>query len=290
MASAGRGQAAARTSPVGSAAERASAEGDRRARRVAVESGRWGSERWSPWASFRDGPRWAAMGRDGPRWAASGPRDATRMVAPGEYKNRPETKKGQLRTPANPRCLCDDSLKRLCQKAGTCTVDASLSGAREVSPMRLLVQCPACRRQYDATQRQIGSQFRCHCGEVVTVQRPKGHEARVVRCSACGAARGDDNPDRCPYCQASFTLHERDLNTVCPHCLALVSDQARFCHHCGGGLAPELDAGGEIRSRLPGLSRPPLAPQPANRRGEVSRSSNAVRVPGSGSVMMPSAS
>jgi Zn-finger nucleic acid-binding protein len=111
--------------------------------------------------------------------------------------------------------------------------------------MRLLVQCPECKRQYDATKRAVGSRFRCHCGEVVTVQRPKGHEARVVRCSSCGAARGDEDATRCPYCHSSFTLHERDLNTVCPHCLALVSDRARFCHHCGTGLAPELDAGGE---------------------------------------------
>jgi Zn-finger nucleic acid-binding protein len=117
--------------------------------------------------------------------------------------------------------------------------------------MRLLVQCPECQRQYDATQRQIGSRFRCHCGAVVTVQQPKGHEARVVRCSSCGAARGDDHADRCAYCHSSFTLHERDLNTVCPHCLALVSDRARFCHHCGTGLAPELDAGGETDLTCP---------------------------------------
>jgi Zn-finger nucleic acid-binding protein len=34
-------------------------------------------------------------------------------------------------------------------------------------------------------------------------------------------------------------LHERDLHTVCPKCLTRVSDQARFCHHCGTRLAPE---------------------------------------------------
>jgi Zn-finger nucleic acid-binding protein len=71
-----------------------------------------------------------------------------------------------------------------------------------------------------------------------------------VRCSACGAAR-TDNAERCPYCQAEFTLHERDLDTVCPHCFALVSDQARFCHHCGGGLVPELDAGAATRLLCP---------------------------------------
>jgi Zn-finger nucleic acid-binding protein len=37
-------------------------------------------------------------------------------------------------------------------------------------------------------------------------------------------------------------LHERDLDTVCPNCLALVSSQARFCHHCGTRLAAETVA------------------------------------------------
>lgn len=117
-------------------------------------------------------------------------------------------------------------------------------------PMRLLVACPECHRQYDASRRRPGSRFRCHCGHVVLVQQPPGHDARVVRCSACGAARPDPAAC-CPYCQAEVTLHERDLNTVCPHCLARVSDRARFCHHCGTGLVPELDAGAETALLCP---------------------------------------
>jgi Zn-finger nucleic acid-binding protein len=104
--------------------------------------------------------------------------------------------------------------------------------------MRLLVECSECHRQYDASRRPVGSSFRCHCGHVVEVTRPAGHDARVQRCTACGAARPDGAAE-CPYCGAAFTLHERDLDTVCPHCLALVSDQAKFCHHCGTELAPE---------------------------------------------------
>jgi len=73
----------------------------------------------------------------------------------------------------------------------------------------------------------------------------------MVRCSSCGAARLEGTT-RCPYCESEFTLHERDLNTVCPHCLALVSDRARFCHHCGTGLVPELDAGTESELLCPG--------------------------------------
>jgi Zn-finger nucleic acid-binding protein len=116
--------------------------------------------------------------------------------------------------------------------------------------MRLLAACPQCHRQYDASRRRIGSRFRCHCGHVVVVHQPQGHEARVVRCSSCGAAR-PDKAACCPFCRSEFTLHERDLNTVCPHCLALVSDRARFCHHCGTGLVPELDAGQDTELLCP---------------------------------------
>src|SRR5687767_12973887 len=127
---------------------------------------------------------------------------------------------------------------------------AWLTIRRREFPMRLLVECSECSQQYDATRRRIGSRFRCHCGSVITVEQPNGHDAAVVRCSACGAARaGDDG--QCPYCDSEFTLHERDLHTVCPRCLAIVSDRARFCHHCGTGLVAELDAGTHSESRCP---------------------------------------
>lgn len=110
--------------------------------------------------------------------------------------------------------------------------------------VRLIVACGKCQRQYDATGKCPGRRFRCHCGEVVTIQRPKGHDAGVVRCSSCGAPR-DEGSAACKFCGADFTLHERDLNTVCPQCLSRVSDRARFCHHCATPLVPELAAGDE---------------------------------------------
>jgi Zn-finger nucleic acid-binding protein len=116
--------------------------------------------------------------------------------------------------------------------------------------MRLLVACPECRRQYDATRRAIGSRFRCHCGALVDVKEPVGHDARVVRCSSCGAPRHEQS-ESCPFCGSDFTLQERDLHTVCPHCLAWVSDQARFSHHCGTGLVPELECGAETSFACP---------------------------------------
>jgi Zn-finger nucleic acid-binding protein/ribosomal protein L40E len=108
--------------------------------------------------------------------------------------------------------------------------------------MRLLVACSNCERQYDASGRKPGSRFRCHCGEVVVVEEPKGHDASVVRCSSCGAPR-EERAAGCRFCGADFTLRERDLHTVCPKCLARVSDRARFCHHCGQKLMPEAVAG-----------------------------------------------
>ena len=108
--------------------------------------------------------------------------------------------------------------------------------------MRLIVACKKCRRQYDATGRSPGSRFRCRCGAVVTVEEPKGHDAAVVRCSSCGAPR-EKGATSCRFCEADFTLHERDLDTVCPKCLARVSGRAKFCHHCGIRLVPESVAG-----------------------------------------------
>jgi len=104
--------------------------------------------------------------------------------------------------------------------------------------MRLLVACSKCQRQYDATARDVGSRFRCRCGEVLTVSQPEGHDSAVVRCASCGAPRREGS-QRCEFCNADFTLHEQDLDTICPSCFARVSDRARFCDHCGKPLAAE---------------------------------------------------
>lgn len=116
--------------------------------------------------------------------------------------------------------------------------------------MRSIVACPKCRRQYDAAGRKPGSRFRCLCGRVMTVRQPQGHDARVVRCSSCGAPR-EEGSDRCKFCGADFTVHELDLNTVCPKCLARVSDRAKFCHYCGVRIMPEMAAGDATALRCP---------------------------------------
>jgi len=108
--------------------------------------------------------------------------------------------------------------------------------------MRILVACDKCKRRYDASKREVGSHFHCLCGEKLTVQAPRGHEATVVRCSSCGSPR-EQGVNKCGFCSADFTIHERDLHTVCPACLTRVSDKAKFCSHCGATLAAETVAG-----------------------------------------------
>lgn len=108
--------------------------------------------------------------------------------------------------------------------------------------MRHLVACPACHQQYDASGRPWGSRFRCLCGQSLRVPRPNFHDAAVVRCSSCGAPR-EEQALSCRFCSADFTLHERDLQTICPGCMARVSDRARFCHHCATPLLAALPAG-----------------------------------------------
>ncbi len=114
--------------------------------------------------------------------------------------------------------------------------------ATPVEALRHLVRCDVCARQYDGSAQQPGDRFHCLCGELLTVPPRRSHEAAVVRCSACGGVRARDER-RCGFCGAGFTLHERDLHTVCPGCLARISDRARFCHHCGIGIAVAGNAG-----------------------------------------------
>ena len=117
-------------------------------------------------------------------------------------------------------------------------------------PLRFLVACPGCSRQYDATGRAVGSAISCSCGETVTVPQPRAHDAAVVRCSSCGAPRTGQEAV-CRFCSSEFTVHERDLNTICPGCMARVSGRARFCHHCSTPILPSQAAAAENGARCP---------------------------------------
>lgn len=122
--------------------------------------------------------------------------------------------------------------------------------SRADAGVRRLVACPRCALQYDVSGRPVGAQFHCSCGETLTVGAATPHEAAVVRCSSCGAPRGGA-VSTCGYCGADFTLHERDLHTICPDCTTRISDRARYCHHCGTLIAPVASAGFETARACP---------------------------------------
>jgi len=116
--------------------------------------------------------------------------------------------------------------------------------------MRHLVACSVCKRQYDATGRDPGDRFHCHCGQEIETPAPRPHSASVVRCSSCGATR-QSTAAACGHCGSDFTLHERDLHTICPGCMARVSDRATYCHHCALHLDPQGSAGDITTSTCP---------------------------------------
>ncbi len=119
-----------------------------------------------------------------------------------------------------------------------------------IDNLRRLAICQSCKRQWDASGHDGGSRFRCTCGELVEVPEPSPQEAAVVRCSSCGGARAKGDRT-CAHCGADFTLHERDLHTICPHCTTRISDRSRFCHACGKSIAPEQRIGAVAREKCP---------------------------------------
>jgi DNA-directed RNA polymerase subunit RPC12/RpoP len=88
-----------------------------------------------------------------------------------------------------------------------------------------LVACPNCHRQYDAAALAVGARFRCRCGQSITVPEIQARDAAVVRCASCGAAR-EGGAMSCTFCGSDFTIHDQDLETVCPSCLARISNSA----------------------------------------------------------------
>jgi Zn-finger nucleic acid-binding protein len=113
-----------------------------------------------------------------------------------------------------------------------------------------LVVCAECRRQLDAGDRRPGERIACPCGATVAVTALLPRDAAVVHCSACGAPRAAAEA-ACRYCASSFTIHDRDLDTVCPGCMARVSSAARFCHDCGTPILADQAAVSATALRCP---------------------------------------
>lgn len=110
--------------------------------------------------------------------------------------------------------------------------------AAPVPSMRVLVQCPACRRQFDATPLKPGASLRCVCGTVVPIDRAASHEPRVLRCGSCGAPLQAD-PTTCGHCGSGIAPDDRRRGAVCPACFARLPSGARFCIECATEIRPE---------------------------------------------------
>ncbi|MBL4774187.1 MAG: zf-TFIIB domain-containing protein [Alcanivoracaceae bacterium] len=106
---------------------------------------------------------------------------------------------------------------------------------------KIIVECDKCKHQYKIHNKRVGEKFHCFCGSLLTIPSVKIHDAAVVRCSSCGGTRGKDNEPYCRYCGSSFTLHERDLNTICPYCMTRISSKARFCHSCSTPIVADSE-------------------------------------------------
>lgn len=140
--------------------------------------------------------------------------------------------------------------------------------------MGILNRCTACKRCYDIGDMAAGRRFHCHCGATLAAKRPSAHESPVIRCSSCGGSRPNE-AQTCSFCEASFILHERDLQGICPGCLTRVSAKARFCHSCGDGLSAEpvhLPGNDDVALDCPHCGEgAPLQHRALGRRGYISR-------------------
>jgi Zn-finger nucleic acid-binding protein len=99
----------------------------------------------------------------------------------------------------------------------------------------MILACPACDSRYDVTGHAIGQQFRCRCGELMTLQAlpPAASE---LGCPQCGAGVAP-TASACAYCGADL------LVKACPRCLSRVFHGHKHCPECGAEL--ELAATGE---------------------------------------------
>ena len=123
--------------------------------------------------------------------------------------------------------------------------------------MRRLIVCSACKRRYDASAVAVGERLRCRCGAILEVREQEVHDAAVVRCASCGGTR-EEGAATCGFCGSDFTLHEQDLDTVCPSCFARVASRARFCHHCAAPIYADEVAGDLTERSCPACEKTSL--------------------------------
>lgn len=100
-----------------------------------------------------------------------------------------------------------------------------------------LVACRACHAQYDVSAVEEAI-FDCRCGAPVRNEPVAAVDARIERCSACGALL-EEGTRACAWCRAAVVRDARGLSLICPECYGRNAETARFCTGCGVGFQPE---------------------------------------------------
>ncbi len=114
-----------------------------------------------------------------------------------------------------------------------------------------LVACPSCHDQYDVTGVDE-PYFDCRCGTTIRNETHAAVDARMLRCSSCGAALAEGS-EQCAYCHSvAVPPDDAELSLICPECYARNTEDSRFCTGCGVEFRPQpLPAEQEAPLRCP---------------------------------------
>lgn len=92
----------------------------------------------------------------------------------------------------------------------------------------MILGCSGCHSRYDVTGHAVGQQFRCRCGQVLTLEAPSP-QAGLLACPHCGAGVAP-TASSCQHCSNELLLK------ACPRCLTRVFHGHRHCPECGTEL------------------------------------------------------
>jgi Zn-finger nucleic acid-binding protein len=92
----------------------------------------------------------------------------------------------------------------------------------------MILACAACDSRYDVTGHPVGQQFRCRCGQVLTLEAPSP-QAGLLACPHCGAGVAP-TAKACEHCASQLLLKG------CPRCLSRVFHGHKHCPACGAEL------------------------------------------------------
>ena len=107
------------------------------------------------------------------------------------------------------------------------------------APLRQLISCPRCERQFDVGPLANGECVRCLCGETLRWIERAAHDPLRRRCPHCGAPCPAESRT-CSFCRGEIQLDDRGLAEVCPACYARMLRGAHYCMECGLAIRPQL--------------------------------------------------